>query len=154
MLIIKKTIKKLLKKNITISVVESCTGGLLSSKITAESGVSKIFKLGLITYSNNSKVKILKVPKNIIKKYGAVSSETAEKMVFKLKKISNSKLCISVTGIAGPLGGSKQKPVGLVYIGFIYNKKFLIIKKKYKGSRKIIQNSVVKTIFNKIYSLV
>ena len=113
----KKLINNLKKKKLSIAVVESCTGGLLSSAITSVSGSSKVFNLGLVTYSNQSKINILKVPKNIIKKYGAVSEQNCFAMVKALSKISKTNICVSITGIAGPSGSTKQKPVGLVYVG-------------------------------------
>ena len=113
----KKIISLLKKKKLKVAIAESCTGGMLSSTITSINGASKVFSLGLVTYSNQAKIDILNVPKKIIKKYGAVSVQCCLSMVNNLSKISKSKLCISVTGIAGPKGGSKQKPVGLVYIG-------------------------------------
>ena len=113
----KKVVLTLQRKKIKISIAESCTGGMLSSAITSVSGSSKVFLMGLVTYSNQAKINILKVPKKIIQKHGAVSVQCCLSMVNNLSKISKSKLCISVTGIAGPKGGSKQKPVGLVYIG-------------------------------------
>ena len=91
-------------------------GGLLSSTITSISGASKVFNLGLVTYSNKAKINILKVNKNIIKKYGAVSHECCYAMVKNLSRISKANINVSITGIAGPKGGTKQKPVGLVYI--------------------------------------
>ena len=109
--------KKLIKKKLTISVAESCTGGLLAHNLTKLANSSKYFQMGLITYSNQAKIKILKVNKNIIRKYGAVSHECCKAMVQNLSKISNSKINVSITGIAGPGGGSKEKPVGLVYVG-------------------------------------
>ena len=112
-----KVVKLLRFKKIKISLAESCTGGLLASSITSISGASKIFTLGLVTYSNQSKIKILKVPKRIIFKHGAVSYETCLLMVQNLSKISRSNISLSITGIAGPNGGTKNKPVGLVYIG-------------------------------------
>ena len=112
-----KLVRKLIQKKIKISFAESCTGGMLSSTITAISGSSKIFNLGLVTYSNKSKVDILKVPKKIIDKYGAVSYECCLSMVKNLGKISKAHISVSITGIAGPNGGSKKKPIGLVYIG-------------------------------------
>ena len=113
----KLLIKQLIRKKVKISVAESCTGGLLASAITSISGASKIFNLGLITYSNQAKIKILKVNKKIIKKYGAVSYECCYAMVNNLSKISKANINVSITGIAGPRGGTKKKPVGLVYIG-------------------------------------
>ena len=113
----KPLVKKLIKKNLKISFAESCTGGMLASSIISISGASKIFNIGLITYSNQAKIKFLKVNKNIIKKYGAVSHECCLAMVNNLSKISKANINVSITGIAGPKGGSKQKPVGLVYIG-------------------------------------
>ena len=103
-----KLVKLLNKKKLKISFAESCTGGLLSSSITSISGSSKIFTLGLITYSNEAKIKILKVPKNIIKKYGSVSHETCLSMVKNLYKISKTNISMSITGVAGPKGGTKQ----------------------------------------------
>ena len=125
----KSLIKKLIDKKISISIAESCTGGLLSSKITSISGASAIFNMGLITYSNNAKIKILKVNKIIIKKFGSVSFQCCEQMVKNLSDISNSKINVSITGIAGPKGGTKKKPVGLVYVGLKFGNK-LIVKEK------------------------
>ena len=113
----KKVVSILRKKKFKLAIAESCTGGLLSSSIASISGASKVFSMGFVTYSNQAKINILKVPKKIIKKYGSVSVQCCLSMVNNLSKISKSKICISVTGIAGPKGGSKKKPVGLVYIG-------------------------------------
>ena len=115
--LVNRIIKKLKKKKFTLSIAESCTGGFLSSTITSVSGSSKIFTLGLISYSNQTKIKVLKVPKNIIMKYGAVSQHVCLSMVKNVNKISKANISVSITGIAGPGGGSKKKPVGLVYIG-------------------------------------
>ena len=112
-----KLVKLLSKKNLKISFAESCTGGLLSSSITSISGSSKVFTIGLITYSNQAKIKLLKVNKKTILKHGAVSYETCLSMVKNLSKISKTNISVSITGVAGPKGGTKQKPVGLVYIG-------------------------------------
>ena len=112
-----KLVKKLVQKKLKISFAESCTGGMLSNTITSVSGSSKVFNLGLITYSNKTKIDILKVPKKIINKYGAVSNECCLSMVKNLSKISKANISVSITGIAGPSGGTKLKPVGLVYIG-------------------------------------
>ena len=142
---IEKLHKKLIKKNITLSAAESCTGGLLSSKFTKLSGSSKYFQMGLVTYSNKAKIKILKVNKKIINKYGSVSPECCKAMVQGLSRISKSKINISITGIAGPNGGTKDKPVGLVYIGVKNKNKILITTNIFnQKSRKAIQNATVK----------
>ena len=152
---LKKLHNKLLQKKITISVVESCTGGLLSSYLTSLPNASKYFQNGLITYSNNSKIKLLKVNKRIINKYGAVSHECCEKMVKNLSKMTNSKINISITGIAGPSGGSKLKPVGLVYIGLKKSKKVIISKNIFKQKkRKFIQVATVKKTLELINSII
>ena len=141
----KTLVKTLTKKKLKISFAESCTGGLLSSKITSVSGASKIFSLGLITYSNQAKIKILKVNKNIIKKYGAVSHQCCLAMVKNLSKLSKANINVSITGIAGPKGGSKQKPVGLVYIGVKKDNKTQINKCLFKSKkRSSIQKATVK----------
>ena len=141
---VKKIIKKLVKKRLTISIAESCTGGLLSSSITSISGSSKVFTIGFVVYSNNSKINILKVPKKIIRKYGAVSMQVCLAMVKNLGKISKSSISISVTGIAGPKGGSKIKPIGLVFIGIKKNKKIRISKYLFKNKgRHFIQKAAV-----------
>ena len=143
-----KLIKKLKKKKLKISFAESCTGGMLASKITSISGASKVFGLGLVTYSNQAKISILKINKRIIQKYGAVSPQCCEAMVKNLAKISKAQINVSVTGIAGPNGGTKKKPVGLVYIGVKNKNKILITKNIFKQkSRKAIQKATVqKTI--------
>jgi nicotinamide-nucleotide amidase len=152
-------VKKLNKKGLKISFAESCTGGLLASEITSVSGASKVFGLGLVTYSNQAKISVLKVNKNIIKKYGAVSPECCEAMVKNLAKISKAQINVSITGIAGPNGGTKTKPVGLVYIG-VKNKnknknKILITKNIFKQkSRKAIQNATVKRTLEIIRSTI
>ena len=141
----KSLIRILTKKKLKISFVESCTGGLLASKITSISGASKVFNLGLVTYSNQAKIKILKVNKNIIKKYGAVSHECCSAMVKNLSKISKANINVSITGIAGPKGGTKQKPVGLVYIGVKKGNKTQINKCLFKSKkRSSIQKATVK----------
>ena len=147
-------IKKLLKRNISISIAESCTGGLLSSKFTSVAGISKIFNMGLITYSNKSKSSLLKISQNDLKKYGAVSHQTAALMVKNLQRLTKSKLCISTTGIAGPSGGTKLKPVGLIYFGIKYKNKTIVSEKKFKGSRLQIQQKTVKAIFTTLEKLI
>ena len=151
----KNLVKKLTKKKLKISFAESCTGGMLASSITSISGASKVFSLGLVTYSNQAKIKILKVNKNIIKKYGAVSAECCEAMVKNLAKISKAQINVSVTGIAGPHGGTKNKPVGLVYIAVKKSNKILITKNIFKQkNRNSIQKATVKRSLKIIYSLI
>ena len=147
-----KIVKLLTKKKLTISFAESCTGGLLSSSITAIDGSSKIFTLGLITYSNQAKINILKIPKNILIKYGAVSYETCLYMVKNLNKISKTNISVSITGVAGPKGGTKQKPIGLVYIGIKKGKKILISKNYFKNKkRNLIQKATVMKALQLVY---
>ena len=147
----KSLIKLFIKKKIKISVAESCTGGLLASTITSISGASKIFDLGLVTYSNQAKIKILGVNKNIIKKYGAVSHECCYAMVKSLSKISKSDINVSITGIAGPRGSTKLKPVGLVYIGVKKGDKIQINKCLFKSKKRtLIQKATVKKTLNLI----
>ena len=147
--------KKLIKKKLTISVAESCTGGLLAHNLTKLANSSKYFQMGLTTYSNQAKIKILKVNKSIIKKYGAVSPETCKAMVKNLAMISKSKINISITGIAGPNGGTKLKPVGLVYIGVKKSNKILITKNIFKNKNRVsIQKATVKRSLDIVSSLI
>ena len=141
--------KKLIKKKLTISVAESCTGGLLAHNLTKLANSSKYFQMGLITYSNLAKIKILKVNKNIIKKFGAVSYECCYAMVNNLSKISKANINVSITGIAGPRGGTKKKPVGLVYIGIKKGNKIQIIKHLFNSKKRYsIQKAAVKKALN------
>ena len=151
----KDLVKKLNNKKLKISFVESCTGGMLASTITSISGASKVFGLGLVTYSNDSKINILKVNKKIILKYGAVSAECCEAMVKCLSKLSKAQINISVTGIAGPNGGTKNKPVGLVYIGVKKYNKILITKNIFKHrTRNGIQKATANRALKIVYSLI
>ena len=141
----KDLVYKLKRKKLKISFAESCTGGMLAAAITSISGASKVFSLGIVTYSNDAKINILKVNKKIIKKYGAVSAECCESMVKNLSKISKADLNVSITGIAGPSGGTKKKPVGLVYIGIKMSNKIIITKNIFtKKKRNIIQRAIIK----------
>ena len=145
----KSLIRILTKKKLKISFAESCTGGLLASSITSISGASKVFNLGFVTYSNQAKIKVLKVNNNIIRKYGAVSHECCYAMVKNLSRISKANINISITGIAGPNGGTKQKPVGLVYIGIKKGNKIQINKYLFKSKkRSSIQRATVKKALN------
>ncbi len=146
-----KLVKILSKKKLKISFAESCTGGLLSSSITSISGSSKVFTLGLVTYSNQSKINILKVPKKTIIKNGAVSYETCISMLKNLSKIGKTNISVSITGVAGPKGGTKQKPVGLVYIGIKKGNKILIKKYLFKNKKR---NSIQKDTVNKALNLI
>ena len=148
-------VNKLIKKKLKISFVESCTGGMLASAITSISGSSKIFNLGLITYSNQSKIKILKVNRNLIKIYGAVSPKCCKAMVVNLAKISKANINISVTGIAGPDGGTKSKPVGLVYIGVKKGNKIIVDKNLFNLKNRVsIQKASVKKALEIVKSLI
>ena len=151
--IAKNVINKLFYNKLKISIAESCSGGLLSGTITSVSGSSKVFNLGLIAYSNECKIKILKVSKKLIKKYGAVSEEVCKAMVINISKIGKTKMSLAITGIAGPRGGTRKKPVGLVYIGFkkdreIKIKKYLFMGKKRSQIQKSAVNKSLKLILS------
>ncbi|MDC1150979.1 CinA family protein [Pelagibacteraceae bacterium] len=150
-----KIVALLKRKKLKISFAESCSGGLLSSSITSVDGSSKVFTMGLVTYSNIAKITILKVNKNIIKKFGAVSIQCCLAMVNNLSKISKSKVCVSITGIAGPKGGSKKKPVGLVFIGIKIGKKVIVNKCNFKNKgRLFIQKQTIKKTLNLLLKLI
>ena len=149
-----KIVKLLTKKKLTVSFAESCTGGLLASSITSISGSSKVFNMGLVTYSNNAKVKLLQVQKKTITKYGAVSYETCLSMVKNLSKISKSNISISITGVAGPNGGTKEKPVGLVYIGLKKGSKTFIRNNLFKNNKRLsLHKSTVKHALKMILNI-
>ena len=148
-----KIVRLLTKKKLNISFAESCTGGLLSSTITSINGSSKVFTIGFVTYSNQSKINSLKVPKDIIRKQGAVSYETCLTMVRNLSKISKTNISVSITGIAGPNGATKKKPVGLVFIGIKKGKKTLVKKYLFKNKKRTsIQKAAVGKSLNLILS--
>ena len=150
-----KIVNVLRKKELKISFAESCTGGLLSSSITSISGSSKVFTIGLVTYSNQSKISLLKIPKKIISKHGAVSYETCLSMVKNLNKISKTNISVSITGIAGPKGGTKKKPVGLVFIGIKKGNKTLVKKYLFKNKkRSSIQKVTIYKALNLILSFI
>ena len=146
-----KIVRLLTKKKNKISFAESCTGGLLSSSITSISGSSKVFTVGLVTYSNKSKINTLKVPKKNIRKYGSVSYETCLAMVKNLSKISKTNISVSITGIAGPKGGTKKKPVGLVFIGIKKSNKILVRKYLFKNKKR---TSIQRAAVNKALNLI
>ena len=148
-------VQKLIKKKLKISFAESCTGGLLSSTITSISGSSKVFDLAFVTYSNKAKMDLLKVPKKILNNYGAVSKECCLLMVKNLSKISKTNISVSITGVAGPNGGTKLKPVGLVYIGIKKGNKIIIKAYKFKSKkRRSIQTLTVKEAIMSILKLI
>ena len=149
-----KIVNLLTKKKLNISFAESCTGGLLASSITSISGSSKVFTVGLVTYSNNAKINILKVPQNIISRHGAVSHETCVYMVRNLNRISKTNISVSITGVAGPNGGTRKKPVGLVYIGIKKGNKILVKKYFFKNkNRQQIQRATVNKALNLVLSI-
>ena len=150
-LLAKKIVKILTKKKLTIAFAESCTGGMVSSAITDIKGSSKVFTFGMIVYSNKSKINVLKIPKNIIKKYGAVSEQVCLTMVKNVSKISKTSISLSVTGIAGPDGGTRNKPVGLVYVGIKKGNKIKVKKYLFKNRHRIY---IQKTTVNKSLDLI
>jgi nicotinamide-nucleotide amidase len=142
-----KNLTTRLKKNkIKVAVAESCTGGLISYNLTKIPGASKFFMVGIVSYSNISKLDLLKVRQKTLTKYGAVSAEICKEMCNNLLKISKTNIAISITGIAGPDGGTKKKPIGLVYVGICSKNKFEIKKFNFgkKLSRINIQNLTLK----------
>ena len=150
-----KIVLLLKRRKLKIAFAESCTGGMLSSSITSVSGSSKVFKMGLVTYANQAKMSLLKINPKIIKKYGAVSVQCCSAMVNNLSKISKAKVCVSITGIAGPRGGSKQKPVGLVYRGIRIEKKVVVNKCNFKNKGRIfIQKQTVKKTLSLLLQLI
>jgi len=146
----RKTVTLLQNKKLKIAFAESCTGGLLAANITAIPGSSSVFELGVVTYANEFKTAILGVSEKTLSNYGAVSNNTAEEMVKGLKKISSADIAVSVTGIAGPDGGSLEKPVGLVYIGYLFLDKLEIEKNIFSGSRQDIRTSTLEHVFQKV----
>ena len=149
-----KLVKKLIQKKLKIAFAESCTGGMLSSTITSVSGSSKVFNLGLITYSNKAKMDVLKIPKKIITKYGAVSNECCLVMVKNLSKISKSNISVSITGVMGPNGGTKLKPIGLVYVGIKKGNRIIVQKNLFKNKNRIsIQKATTTKVLNNVLAL-
>ena len=151
----KKVVLLLKKKKLKLAIAESCTGGMLSSAITSVGGASKVFSMGLVTYSNQAKMSILKVPKKIIQKHGAVSIQCCLSMVNNLSKISKSKMCVSITGIAGPKGGTKFKPIGLVFIGINYKGKSNVYKCLFANkTRRSIQKASAKAVVRNLLNFI
>ncbi len=127
------------ERSLTLTTAESCTGGMIAARITDVPGASEVFKQGLVTYSNRAKRKLLDVKKTTLKEYGAVSEKTAKEMAKNGAFITGSDACVSVTGTAGPTGGTEEKPVGLVYIGCCYNNKTVVKEFHFKGERQKIR---------------
>jgi len=151
----KQLISLLKRKKLKLAVAESCTGGMLSSAITSVSGSSKVFNLGLIAYSNESKIKVLKISKKLIRKYGAVSEQVCKAMAKNVSKIGKTNMSISITGIAGPSGGTKQKPVGLIYVGIKRGNKVKVNRYLFKNKGRLyIQKATVNKSLDLILSFI
>jgi PncC family amidohydrolase len=151
----KKIVSLLKRKKFKLSIAESCTGGMLSSSVTSVSGSSRVFMMGLVTYSNLAKINILKIPRKIIQRNGAVSIQCCLSMVNNLSKISKCQINISITGIAGPGGGTRQKPTGLVYVGLKKGNKIIVKKYLFKNRKRInIQKATVEQTLNLILKLI
>lgn len=143
---------KLLKfYNLTISTAESCTGGMIASAITNVSGASAFFGTGVVTYSNEAKMKLIGVNKETLDKYGAVSEQTATEMAEGVLKLGESDVSVAVTGIAGPTGGTTEKPVGLVYIGVSGKNGTYVYKNIFNGNRDEVRKQTVSTAFELVY---
>ena len=134
-------VKYLIKENISITTAESCTGGLIASEIVKHQGVSAIYSGSIVSYSNEIKHKLLGVSEEVLENFGAVSSECVKEMLIGVEKIFGSDISIAVSGIAGPDGGSREKPVGTVFIGVKYKNSLKIEKNLFKGDRIQIQQS-------------
>ena len=143
----KKVVELLQKLKLNISTAESCTGGMLASKLIDVSGISQVFHEGIVSYSNEAKIKRLNVKSETLEKYGAVSEEVAKEMVLGL----STDVALSTTGIAGPDGGSEEKPVGLVYMGIRVKDKVYVEKRVFRGDRnKVRERTVSHTLFTLI----
>ncbi|WKY46547.1 competence/damage-inducible protein A [Eubacteriaceae bacterium ES3] len=142
--------RMLLEKKITVATAESCSGGLIASQLTRYPGISEVFGMGLVTYSNEAKIKLLDVSPDTLEKYGAVSEETAREMCMGLRYTSGADCCIAVTGVAGPGGGTEEKPAGLVYIGVFYKNNLEVTRWHFKGERQVVQDKTAIKAFNLI----
>ena len=137
--------------NLTISTAESCTGGMIASAITNVSGASAFFGTGVVTYSNEAKMKLIGVNKETLDKYGAVSEQTATEMAEGVLKLGESDVSVAVTGIAGPTGGTTEKPVGLVYIGVSGKNGTYVYKNIFNGNRDEVRKQTVSAAFELVY---
>ncbi len=149
-----RTAKLLLEKNITIAVAESCTGGLISSRLVSYPGISNVFKEGFITYSNEAKINSLKVKKETLDKYGAVSEEVVKEMAYGAAKIADTRIGVATTGVAGPNGGTEEKPVGLVYVCVYYNGEYSVKKLQSTGARDTIRERAATSALDLVRSCI
>lgn len=149
-----KLVNLLLERKLKIATAESCTGGLLAKTITDVSGASSVFDMGIVSYANEIKNKFLQVPQEVLNTVGAVSYETAEAMARGIVNAANADIGVGITGIAGPTGGTPEKPVGLVYysIYFKNDNKIIVEKLLLNGSRDEIRNETVKRVTDRVIS--
>ena len=147
-----KLVNLLLSKKLKIATAESCTGGLLAKCITDVSGASSVFDMGIVSYANEIKNKFLNVPQEVLNTVGAVSKETAEAMARGIVNAANADIGVGITGIAGPTGGTPEKPVGLVYFSvYLKNKDKIIVEKLLlNGTRDEIRNQTVTRVIEKV----
>jgi len=150
---LKNIIKSFSVSNKTLAVAESCTGGYISHMITNISGASNVFDMGIVCYSNQSKIQLLNVEAESIESYGSVSKEVAKQLAFNIRNISHTDIGVGITGIAGPTGGTKQKPVGLVYIGFSTNEKTDVYKYEFKADRISFKKLVLEKVLDYLVEL-
>lgn len=147
----KKLIALLADKRLTITTAESCTGGLIAGAITAVSGSSAVFRYGFITYANDAKISLLGVPASLIARYGAVSIECAKAMAAGALRQSHADIAVSATGVAGPLGGTKRKPVGTVCIGIATRTNVYALRSRFTGGRRSVRAKTVRTALARAY---
>jgi len=150
----KEVIEKLLEKNITITTAESCTGGLIASEITKYAGVSAIYPGSVVSYSNEIKMKLLGVKEKTLIEHGAVSKECVKEMLSGVGELMGADISVAVSGIAGPDGGTDEKPVGLVFIGVKLKEEFFIEKNIFKGDRNEVQQKAKNRAFEMVLKLI
>ncbi len=145
---VKEIVVKFAKNNIKLAIAESCTGGYISNAITNISGASKVFERGIICYSNNSKIDLLNIDPDRIDQFGAVSEIVAKQLAHNIRVLSNVDIGIGITGIAGPTGGTVEKPVGLVFIGFSTEKGTIVEKHQFKAERITFKEKVLEKVLS------
>ena len=143
---IEKLIKDFSEQNLKISIAESCTGGFISHMFTNISGASKVFERGIVCYSNQAKIEMVNVDPTVIDKYGAVSENVVKQLAHNIRILSNVDIGIGISGIAGPTGGTPEKPVGLVFIGFSTDKDAIVQKFNFKTNRISFKKRVLKKV--------